>query len=193
MKKLNIVLLIAVFILTGCFGGGEATIDVPQFEGFKIYEAPSFVIAAPERWEVAEQKDFSQDIPGQTQIIFRNNIKNEKFTANANVTKQLLNQAMTSQEFARTEIAGHKSTLLNYNEISRNEEFKVIVGDKVHNSVYILFEGKQAEDQPMIRVVQTYAVNGADAYTVTAAYLKEEENELIAEIAGQIIETFKVK
>lgn len=192
MKKLNIFLLGAIFVLTGCFGSGDATIDVPQFEGFKTYETPSFFISVPERWDVIEQKDFSQDIPTQTQIIFRNNIKSDKFTANANVTKQLLGEAMTSQEFARTEIAGHKSTLLNYQEISRNDEFKVIVGDKVHNSVNILFEGKQAEDQPMIRVVQTYAVNGADAYTVTAAYLKDED-ELTAEAAGQIIETFKLK
>jgi hypothetical protein len=192
MKKLNISLLISVFILTGCFGSGEATIDVPQFEGFKTYEAPSFFISVPERWEVIEQKDFSQDIPTQTQIIFRNNIKTEKFTANANITKQLLSKAMTSLEFARTEIAGHKSTLLNYTEISRNEEFKVIVGDQVHNSVYILFEGKQAEDQPIIRVVQTYAVNGADAYTVTAAYLKDSD-EITAQAAEQIIKTFKLK
>ncbi len=192
MKKLNIFLLGAVFVLTGCFGSGDATIDVPQFEGFKTYETPSFFISVPERWEVIEQKDFSDDIPSQTQIIFRNNIKNDKFTANANVTKQLLSQAMTSQEFARSEIAGHKSTLLNYQEISRNDEFKVIIGDKVQNSVYLLFEGKQAEDQPIIRVVQTYAVNGADAYTVTAAYLKDSD-ELTAEAAGRIIETFKLK
>jgi len=192
MKKLNIFLLISAFVLTGCFGGGEPTLEVPEFEGFKTYEAPSFSIAVPERWEVIEQKDFTEDIPPQTQIIFKNNLKNDKFTANSNVTKQLLNSAMSSQEFARTEISGHKNTLLNYQEISRNDEFKVIVGDKVHNSVYILFEGKQAEDQPMIRVVQTYAVNGADAYTVTAAYLKEED-ELMEEAADQIIQTFKVK
>jgi hypothetical protein len=193
MKKLYIFLLISVFVLNGCFGSDEPEIQTPQFEGFNTYEAPSFSIAVPERWDVIEQRDFTDDIPSQTQVIFKNNIKNDKFTANANVTKQLLNEAMTSQEFARTEIAGHKSTLLNYREISRNDEFKVIVGDKVHNSIFILFEGKQAENQPMIRVVQTFAVNGADAYTVTAAYLKETEDELLEETSKNIIETFKVK
>ncbi len=193
MKKLYIFLLISLFLLNGCFGGDEPELKTPEFEGFKTYEAPSFSIAVPERWEIIEQRDFKDDIPSQTQVIFKNNIKNDKFTANANVNKQLLNKAMTSGEFARTEIAGHKSTLLNYREISRNDEFKVIVGDKVHNSVFILFEGKQAENQSMIRVVQTFAVNGADAYTVTAAYLKETEDELLEETSKNIIETFKVK
>jgi len=193
MKKLTIYLLVALFVLTGCFGGdSEETFETPVFEGFTEYEAPGFAISVPDNWEVIEPKDFTSDIPAQTQIIFRNNIKNDQFTANANVTKQLLDTPMTSLEFAKSEIRGHKETLLNYAEVSRNDEFKVIVGSKIHNSVFILFEGKQTEGQPILRVVQTFAVNGADAYTITAAYFKTTD-ELIAEVAKNIIETFKVK
>ncbi|MFC1809946.1 hypothetical protein ACFLZH_00430 [Patescibacteria group bacterium] len=192
-KSLIIYLLGAVFLLTGCFGGGEDTLpEIPVFEGFSTYNASTFAISIPDAWEVIEPRDFTEDIPAQTQIIFKDNVKSDRFTTNANITKQLLNYPMTSLEFGRSEIAGNKTTLLNYREISRNDEFKLIVGDKLHNTAYILFEGKQSEGQPTLRIVQTFAVNGADAYTVTVAYLKNGD-ELVAEIAGNIIETFKVK
>lgn len=192
-KSLIIYLLGVVFLLTGCFGGnGDTLPEVPEFEGFSTYNASTFSISIPNAWEIIEPRDFTEDIPAQTQIIFKDNVKSDRFTANANITKQLLNAPMTSLEFARSEISGHKSTLLNYREISRNGEFKVIVGDKFHNTVYILFEGKQSEEQPTIRIVQTFAVNGADAYTITSAYLKNGD-ELAAEVAGKIIETFRVK
>lgn len=190
-KALSISLITSIFLLTGCFGSND-TIETPEFAGFSTYNAPGFSISVPASWETIEPKDFTSDIPSQTQIIFRNNIKNDIFTANANVTKSILSSAMTTQEFAKSEISGNKSTLLNYQEISRNNEHKIIVGGEIHNTVMILFEGKENEQQPTLRITQTYAVNGADAYTITSAYLKDSD-EILAENAQNIIKTFKVK
>ena len=55
-----------------------------------------------------------------------------------------------------------------------------------------MFEGKESEVDPTIRIVQTYAVNGSDAYTITAAYLSDSL-EIQAENAKNIVKSFKVK
>lgn len=190
-KSLAVILFSSIFLLTGCFGG-EEEIDNGQLHNFTTYTAPTFTIGIPQQWEVIEPKDFSKDIPDETQIIFRDNITSDIFTANSNVTKRLLRSPMSSTDFGKSEIQENKNTLLNYREISRDEEFNIVIGGQMQKTLLIMFEGKQSESEPTIRVVQTYAVNGTDAYTATAAYLPDA-TELASENAKNIIKSFKVK
>jgi hypothetical protein len=184
------ILISSVFLLTGCFGGGDST-DEGQLHNFSTFAAPAFSISVPQQWEVIEPKDFSKDIPNETQIIFRDNIQNDIFTPNANVTKRLLRTQATSVEFGKSVIQENKNTLLNYREISRDEEFNIVIGGQLQKSILIMFEGKQSEQEPTIRVVQTYAINGIDAYVATAAYLPDS-SEILAENAKNIVKSFKV-
>jgi len=191
MKKLIIFsALISLFVMTGCFGSGDSG-TTTELKNFKTYKATTFAIGIPSTWEIIEAKDFSKDIPMETLVIFRNNIQSDVFTENANVTKKILKSSMSTYDFAKSEVLENRNSLINYKEISRDEEFNVVVGGKMQKSILILFEGKENTQEPTIRMLQVYAVNGTDAYTVTAAYKSDADN-LTIDNAKNIIKSFKV-
>jgi hypothetical protein len=191
-KSLFIFALSATLTFTGCFGSNDSGVssDVPS--GFKTFNAASFSLSVPGTWEIIEPVDFTSDIPDGTQVIVRNNVKNDVFTSNANVTKEILNSPMSSYDFGLDVLESNKK-LKNYREISRNNEYKILIGGDLVKTILVEFEGKESEEQPTIRVVQTYAVAGADAYTVSAAYYHGPVDDLSGETAAQIVKTFRVK
>jgi hypothetical protein len=183
---------LVLLTFTGCFGGDdEETPTNGELQNFTTFQTANFSISKPQDWKVIEAKDFSQDVPSETQIIFRDNILNDRFTPNSNVTKRMLNYPMSSFEFGKTQIDETKSTLLNFKEVSRDEEFNIVIGGQLQKTMLILFEGKQTESQPTLRIMQTFAVNGTDAYTTTAAYLKDAD-DITVENAKSIVKSFKV-
>jgi len=193
LKKLLIFIPItSLFLLTGCFGDTTVVNSGEDLANFKTYTAPSFTVGIPNQWETIEPKDFSSDIPNETQVIFRDNIKSDIFTPNANIAKVILGQQMSTYDFARNEISKNRNSLLNYDEISRDEEFNIAIGGQMAKTILILFEGKLREADPKVRMIQVYAVNGADAYTVTAAY-RADSSELVSTAAKNIVKSFKIK
>ncbi|MBD3156772.1 hypothetical protein GF369_02990 [Candidatus Peregrinibacteria bacterium] len=192
MKRYTIALcmIFSLIFLTGCFGSSDDAAET-QLENFSVYKAPTFSISVPQQWQTIEPKDFSRDIPQETQIIFRDHIQNDIFTANANVTKRILTQPISSVEYGKSMVNENKESLLNFKEISRDEEFNIAIGGQMQKTLLVMFEGKENESEPTIRIVQTYAVNGSDAYTVTAAY-RTDASELQVEEAKNIVKSFKV-
>lgn len=190
MSKKYILGLCFVFLLTGCFGGGEeVTREVP--ENYTEYEVPAFSIHIPDNWKVIEPKDFSDEIPHGTQIAFHSNVKSDIFTTNANIAKRLLTSPQTSMEFARSSIGVNKENLMNYREVARDDKFNILIGEEIEKTILILFEGKLRETDPTVRFIQTYAVKGADAYTITAAY-SGMADEFEIEAAENIVKSFKI-
>lgn len=187
-KYLLLFCSIFIFSLTGCFGGDDVQDEIPA--NYTTYNAPAFSVYIPENWETIEQYEFSEEIPSQTQVVFRNNIKNDKFTSNAHITKQLLNEPMNSHNYGQLVIEKNKD-LINYKEISRDNEFNLIIGENIDKTILITFEGKADETQPSLRFIQTYAVDGADAYSITASYLASAD-EFEAEDAKNIVKSFKI-
>ncbi|MBN1494608.1 hypothetical protein JW911_02615 [Candidatus Peregrinibacteria bacterium] len=183
--------LISLLVFTGCFGGGDNAGQTADLKNFKTYNASTFSISVPNSWEIIEAKDFSKEIPIETQVIFRNNIKSDVFTENANVTKKILKTGMSSVDFAKSEILENQKSLVNYKEISRDTEFNVLIGGKMNKSMLIMFEGKESAQDPLIRLIQVYAVNGVDAYTATAAY-RSDADGVTTENAKNIVKSFKV-
>lgn len=192
MKRYSIALymIFSLVFLTGCFGG-ESDPSQSQLENFSVYNAPTFSISVPQQWQTIEPKDFSRDIPQETKIIFRDHIQNDIFTANANVTKRLLTKPISSATYGKSMMNENKESMLNFKEISRDEEFNIAIGGQMQKTLLVMFEGKENEAEPTIRIIQTYAVNGSDAYTVTAAY-RTDASELQAEEAKNIVKSFKV-
>lgn len=193
MKRaiLSLMLIVSLFVFTGCFGGDNSSESV-QLQNFSVYNAPTFSMSIPNQWQTIEPKDFSSDVPRETQIIFRDHIQSDIFTSNANVTKRILTQATNSLNYGKSMMRENKGSLLNFKEISRDEEFNIVTGGQIQETLLVLFEGKENEAEPTIRIVQTYAVNGSDAYTITAAYLPDSL-ELQSENAKNIVKSFKVK
>lgn len=192
MKKLIIsVFFLSLLSFTGCFGSGDGGASEADLKNFKTYKASTFSISVPSTWEIIEAKDFSRDIPVETQVIFRNTVRSNIFTENANVTKKILTSQMGAFDFAKSAVIENKNSLINYKEISRDEEFNILVAGKMQKTILILFEGKEDAQQPVVRLLQVYAVNGTDAYTATAAY-KSDADSLTIENAKNIIKSFKV-
>jgi len=192
MKKLIILSsLISLLTLTGCFGSGGDSTQTTELKNFKTYKATTFAISVPNAWEIIEAKDFSKDIPIETQVIFRNNIKSDVFTENSNVTKKILKTGMSSADFAKSEILENQKSLVNYKEIARDTEFNVLIGGQMQKSILMMFEGKESAQDPLIRLIQVYAVNGVDAYTATAAY-RSDADGVTVETMKSAVKSFKV-
>lgn len=187
----SLMIILSLFSFSGCFGGDDST-DTSQLQNFSVYTAPTFSISIPNQWQTIEPKDFSSDVPQETQIIFRDNIQSDIFTANANVTKRILTKPFNSLDYGKAMMKENKGSLLNFKEVSRDEEFNIVIGGQLQKTLLVLFEGKENEAEPTIRIIQTYAVNGSDAYTITAAYLPDSL-ELQSENAKNIVKSFKVK
>lgn len=76
-----------LLMLSGCFNFGGST-DTPAVdEKSKIYENTVFTITIPKDWDVIEKDDFTSEVPEETQVVFRNNVKNETFTSNVAVIR----------------------------------------------------------------------------------------------------------
>ena len=192
MKKLIILTLAASLLsFTGCFGSGGDSGTTTDLKNFRTYKASTFSISVPATWETIEAKDFSKDVPIETQVIFRNNLRSNVFTENANVTKKILTSPLSAFDYAKSEVIENINSLINYKEISRDEEFNILVGGKMQKTILILFEGKEDAQQSTIRILQVYAVNSTDAYTATAAY-KSDADSLTIENGKNIIKSFKV-
>ncbi|MCD6109228.1 hypothetical protein J7J83_00480 [bacterium] len=189
---LSLIILTSVFTFTGCFDSNDNADTTNRLKNFIVYKAPTFSISIPNQWQTIEPKDFTSNIPKETQIIFRDNIQNSTFTTNANVTKRILSRATNSLNYGKEIMAENKQTLLNFREISRDEDFNIAIGGQMQKSLFVLFEGKENEVEPTIRIAQTYAVNSSDAYTVTVAYLPDT-SDLQAETSKNIVKSFKVE
>ncbi|MFC1751417.1 hypothetical protein ACFL2V_21800 [Pseudomonadota bacterium] len=96
---LFITLLSSIFIFTGCFDfGGEPA--PPVDEGTKFYDNNILSISIPKDWDILEEDDFTADVPQETLVVFRNNVKNENFTANINIVRKQLLEKLSSKDFA---------------------------------------------------------------------------------------------
>lgn len=191
-KPLFIFALISTLTFSGCFGGGDSDISSNVPPGYKTFNAASFSISIPSEWEIIEPVDFTSEIPAGTQVIFANNVKNDVFTENGNVTKEILKSPVSSYDFGLNVMESNKK-LKNYREISRDNEYEILIGGELVKTILVEFEGKESEGQPTIRVFQTYAVSGADAYTISSAYYYGPVDNLSNETAEQIVKTFRVK
>lgn len=189
-KKIAFIpLLLMTLMLSGCFGEKEEkkVEDVTE----KTYETSTFSIKIPKEWEVIEKKDFTSEIPPETEVVFRNNIKHEEFTANVNVTHNLLTQDKSSLDYGKQIIANQKASLLDYKELNR-QEIEIQKGDQKEKTVLIFFEGKRLATDKLLRFMQIYGVKGRDAYIATAA-LRPDEDPGVSKALEKMLRSFSLK
>ena len=91
-RKILIAVLLGTSLLfvTGCFESETPDTtepDTSQEQSQNNHQGADFSIYVPEAWEKIEKKILRQKSAG-TEIVFRNNVKNEDFTANVNITKK---------------------------------------------------------------------------------------------------------
>lgn len=195
MRKIRTfgVMLLALFSLTGCFNfGGDEPADGAVNDGtVSTYQTTDFRITIPADWEVIDQNDFTSDVPSETLVVFRNNIKNETFTANVNIVQRALQEPVSSLEYANLVNNRQKSGLVDYNE-TRKETLTIPFGDQQVDTYFTAFEARKSTSEPLIRYVQTYGVRDGSAFIVTGAF-SPQETDVTSQTVENIVRSFQLQ
>ncbi|MBI2634519.1 hypothetical protein HYW82_02520 [Candidatus Peregrinibacteria bacterium] len=177
-SKFFTIAVIASIFFTACGGSTEdgSNSETNNPAGSSIYETDSYSITIPSAWETIGQNDFTSNVPGETVVGFRNNIKNEIFTANINISQKETGENLTAEDFGKSTIAALKTKLISFSEIN-NEEKKLSSGEPAY---FIEFEGKQTATSPIVHFQQYFI--GNNVYILTAAYLANEDETVVTAI-----------
>jgi hypothetical protein len=185
---------LSLLTLSGCInlGGGTTTpTKTATDQTTQVYETNEFSISIPKGWEIIEKKDFTSDVPATTQVVFRNNVKNETFTANVNIVKNTLQQTTSTTDYANMVLNREKTGLYNYTQ-SGKEQTKISIGGTETDTLLTLFEAKESTSANTVRYLQTYGVKSENAYIVTGS-ISPKENETVLTTIESIVKSFKIK
>lgn len=197
MKKSLLIslLILSMTIFTGCFGGDDetATEETSQDQADTqpsdlIYDATDFSITIHKDWEIIEPDSFTSNVPLETLVGFRNNIKNEAFTSNINVAKFSVNENVSSLDLSKSTLAKAKQSLIGFNQISSEN---ITIPDEI-DAVIADYEGKKSASEAVVHFKQLYAVQGQNAFIVTAAYLPDESESTLT-LIDRMLESFRLK
>lgn len=190
MKKLFL-LLITTILLTGCFGdeNGNSGI-IPSNPNYTVYKETDFSISYPKDWEIINKNTFTSNVPAETIIAFRNNLKNEVFTANTNISKIQIPEETTSEDLGKSTLLKSKESLVSFKELSK--EPKIIkFGDTEIQTFISGFEGKKSTSDPIIKFKQLYVSMKGVGYVITGAYLPYED-ESVVKMIDEMLHSFSL-
>jgi len=194
MNKLTILLILLtpslMLSLGGCFNFGDNGTTIAPDEGYTIYKTDDFNISVPEKWEVIGQNEFTSDVPNVTVVVFRNNVKNETFTANVNIVSKKIQDPVNSLEYAKMVINRESSGLVGYNELSK-ESITITTGETDTETLLNRFEAKKTVNDNTVRYIQTYGVKGDTGFIVTGA-VSPRESESVLQTVEKIVKSFRL-
>lgn len=189
MIKKFIPLLISTALLTGCFGSG--TTNDTATAGKKLYQTENFSISVPQDWEVIEQNSLNSNVSGDTVVAFRNNIKNEIFTANLAISVSSAPSDLTSIDMAKQGKANAKASLISFEEIL-DEDHVVLSSNNNIPTLITNFKGKQKAESSPINFEQLHVINNGAQYTLTGASYTEDD-ESVVKLIDEMIKSFSLK
>lgn len=189
MKHKHLVASIGIvfsLFLTACGGGdSDSSSAVATLKPGKVlYETGTFSIQIPKEWETIDKSVFTSNVPSETVVGFRNNIKSNIFTANVNVTQKEVAPELTAKDFAKSTLEILRNNLIGYQLLNEGE-----AGTTAYKAE---FEGKKSATETIVHFKQTYIVNNGIAYTITAAYLPNED-ENVVNTTGEMLDSFSLK
>ena len=189
-KKLAVIVMLSAVALSGCFNLSSKTTTTVDDKN-KLYETADYTVTLPKEWDVIGKDKFTSDIPQNTDVVFRNNVKNETFTANINILKNKLLQTITTSDYAKMVLNREASGLTDYSE-KRRDSYNVSIGGANNASLLAEFEGRKSTGDQLVHYVQVYAVKNNDAYIVTAAVDPKDTSGVLNTVQN-IVKSFKVK
>ncbi len=193
MKKLIAISLITLFSLTGCFGtpvDEEQTDNTNQM--YSTYQSSDISIIYPNDWEVMNSSDFTSNVPASTVVVFRNNLKNDIFTANLNISQAEIPLGTTNEDFALQTLNTQKYNLVGFTEILR-ENYNIKTGTETEESTIIsTFQGRKTITESLVEFKQTYIARNGFGIIITAAYLPNEEQSVVM-MLDEMLRSFALK
>ena len=190
-KILTITALSAV-LLSGCFGGGEEDGSTISTSGNKgVYQADTFAVSYPLDWDVIEGSNFTSNIPLGTAVGFVNNVKSNRFTANANVHITNFTEEIGPQDFAISSMQQARDMLTSMSE-NEIQEISITVGDQAITGYLLGFSGKSNANAPTVVFKQIVTVHNQQGYTVTGAYLADEEESVVNKV-DEMVNSFALR
>lgn len=188
--KLPILIIVSQVLLTGCFSSNSNT-GPKKIEGFHLYESAELSIQVPNDWELFTPVNFKSDMPKNTVIAFRNNLRNVKFTANVVIVKNSLTDKISSADYAKALHEKVQNSLSSYKELAA-EKRNLLIGGQDTESLFTDATGRSAEDADIRRYMQIAAVKDKNAYVVTGAMSPTEDQSIVDKITTAI-GSFEVK
>ncbi len=192
--KTIIALIIAVPIaLSGC-GGEDTDQDTNQStdtSGKLTFESKDFKILYPQDWEIITPNNFTSNVPAEIVVAFRNNIKNEVFTANVNISKTELTEEISSKDFALSSISKAQNSIVEYKEKER-KTFKLQIRGETIETYIIDFEGKKSASAEIVHFKNLYIADNEKGYIVTGGYLPYEDGSVV-KLISDMLESFSLE
>lgn len=193
LKRIAAIGIISSLLFVGC-GGGDSTSTItalPVKEGNVVYDNTSFTLQIPKSWETIDKTSFTSMVPLETVVGFRNNIKSDIFTANVNVAQKTLdNKDTVVKDFAKSSLEILRNNLIGY-QLLNEKEGKLISNTGIDTYTTEL-EGKKSASEQIIHFKQLYVINNGIAYTITGAYLPNEDESVVTAI-GEMLDSFTLK
>lgn len=190
MRRLFALLTLSL-LFTGCLGGGKNAEENQKIEGFTFFSGEKFNLQAPDAWETLNPLQWKSDIPKNTLVAFRNNVRHARFTANLVVLENELNEEVSTFDYGKAQYEKIRSELLSYREI-RAEKHTIRVNGKDAETVFIYVEGKTSPDAEVRQFMQISAVNGKKAFVAMGSFLPEEA-ELVAKKMETAVRSLEIK
>ena len=190
MKKLSISLFVIPFFLSACFGGGDETQTADQTTGFHPYATQEFRVDIANEWEVLTPLNFTSDMPKNTAVAFRSNVKNPRFTTNIAISKNEISEEVPSLDYAKALHQKIATDLGSYKEFIA-EQTEVKVAEKPAATLFLSVEGRESPEADLKRFIITTAVKGKNAYTIVGAFLATDEGA--TKTIESMVRSFEVK
>ncbi len=190
-KTALIGLVLTSLFLTACGGGNSSSTIGSIMPGKVLYETSTFSIQIPKEWETIDKNSFTSNVPSETIVGFRNNIKSNIFTANVNVSQKQVATELAAKDFAKSTLEILRNNLIGYQLLNESES-KTNYAEEILNSYKTEFEGKKSSSEAIIHFKQIYAVNNGTSYIITAAYLPNED-ESVVNTVGEMLNSFMLK
>jgi len=182
-----IISIISLTTLTGCFGGSEEETVTPNSDPHYVtYEKSGLFIDAPSDWEVLTDTDFPSNVPNSTLAVFRNNIKNDVFTANLSITQSEIAKGTSSKDFALQTLNTQRYNLIGFQELSR-EDFDITkktdeTVEKIDTTYLVQFQARKTVTDPILEFKQFFIARNGFGIIITAAYHPSEDQSVVAKI-----------
>lgn len=177
-------------LITSCSNNDVSTTDI-NIPGQISYQTSNFSINVPQDWEIVERESFTSNVPIETLVGFRSNIKSEIFTANVNISESPLPPEISSKDFAKSSIASAQNRLSSYQQININD-YELVYGEENIPTQIIEFSGKQSPIEPIVQFKQLFVTHNGIGYTITGAFLPSENESIVKQI-DEMLDSFSLK